>query len=377
MKKFLSHLILIIFILSSCSSGKNALQKGDYFSAIYKAVDRLKSSPDNKKAISVLRDGYPLALDWTQEEMDLALSSNSPFKWEEAINLMRQVNGLSDKIRSTPAARRIISNPKNYSSELNMAFENAAEARYKAGTIELEQNTRESARFAFDHFAKANRYIPNYKDSNEKLAEAKSIATYNVILEAIPVNTVKYKLSSQFFYDQVFQYVNRTYHENSFVQFYSPNQANKIGLSQPDFVVRMEFFDFSVGNIIRTEKEEELEKKEEIESEDTTKVEYNIYKAKLKTFTDEVISNGTLRFNIVEFETNRLQVDELVPGSFTWMNDYAIFVGDKKALNKKQRELIKRKAMPLPPEQDLFIELTKPIYDQVTAKLHRFFRRYS
>lgn len=377
MKKTYAVFYILILILSSCSTGKKALQKGDYYSALYKAVDRLKSSPDNKNATKVLREGYPLTLQWTQEELDLALSANDPFKWERAINVMEQVNRLSDQIRSTPAARKIISNPKNYNSELNMAYEKAAEIRYNTGLAELEVNTRESARLAFDHFNTADHFVSGYKNVRELMETAKEMATIKVILEAIPVPSQRYQLSSEFFYNQVFKYLNNRFGPEGFVNFYSPFQAEKEGLNDPDFIVDMEFYDFSVGNLSRAEKEENLEKRVKIESRDTTRVHYKTYAAKLKTFTDQVVSGGTLRVRIIEPSTDKLLSDELIPGSFNWVNQYAIYVGDVEALNKNQAELIQRKALPLPPHQDLFIEFTKPIYDQLIQKLNRFFRRYN
>lgn len=368
--------LLFIFI-TACSTGKKALQKGDYFSAVTKAVERLKSAPDNKNATTVLEEGYPITLDWSQEEMDLILSSNNQFKWEQAINLMQQVNQLSDLIRSTPAARKIVANPKTYTSELNMAFEKAAEERYNAGISELEINTRESARKAFDHFYRADQLISNYKNVRELMAEAKNLATLKVVVQAIPVNTQRYRLSSEFFYNQVFEYLNNQYRASGFVNFYTPVQAEKDGITQPDFVVDMEFFDFSVGNLVRNEKEENVEKMVKIDTRDTTRTEYKKYVAKLKTYTDQVISAGRLRVRIYEALTDKLMTDEIVPGSFTWVNEYAIFAGDIEALDNKQLELTRRKALPLPPEQDLFIELTKPIYNQVTQNLNRFFRKYN
>jgi hypothetical protein len=369
---------LILFItFSACSTGKKALQKGDYFSAVTKAVERLKSSPDNKNATSVLKEGYPMTLDWTQEEMDLILSSNNRFKWESAINLMQQVNQLSELIRSTPAARKIVANPKTYTTELNTAFEKAAEERYNAGVAELEINTRESARKAVDHFYRADQLIGNYKNTRELMAEAKEIATLRVVVQAIPVRTQKYRLSSEFFYNQVFEYLNNQYRSSGFVSFYSPAQAEKVNLNHPDFIVDMEFFDFSVDNLVRSEKEEKLEKQVKVETRDTTRIEYKKYVAKLKTYTDQVISAGRLRVRIYDNATDKLLTDEIVPGSFTWVNEYAIFVGDIEALDNKQLELIKRKTLPLPPEQDLFIEFTKPIYNQVTQNLNRFFRKYN
>jgi len=377
MKIRFSVYFMLLILLVSCSTGKKALQKGDYFSAVSKAVERLKSSPDNKNAIKVVEEGYPMTLEWSQEEMDLILSSNSAFKWEQAVGLMKQVNQLSDAIRSTPAARKIISNPKTYSSELNMAVEKAAEARYNAGLAELEVKTRESARNAYDHFAKANQYVVNYKNSRELMATAKEIATLRVVLQAIPVNTQRYRLSSEFFYNQVFEYLNNQFRTSGFVNFYSPFQAEKEKLANPDFIVDMEFFDFSVGNVIRTEKEENLERKVKIETRDSTRTETKTYKAKMKIFSDQVLSGGSLRVRIIDHANDKIMSDEIVPGSFTWVNEYAMFVGDKEALDNKQLELTKRKALPLPPEQDLFIEFTKPIYSQVTQNLNRFFRRFN
>jgi len=206
---------------------------------------------------------------------------------------------------------------------------------------------------------------------------AKEKATIKVILDAIPVPSQRYQLSSEFFYNQVFEYLNNQFSPKSFVNFYSPFQAEKEGLKNPDFIVDMEFYDFSIGNLTRSEKEENLEKKVQIESRDTTRIQYKTYVAKLKTFTDQVVSGGTLRVRIIEPATDKLLSDELIPGSFTWVNQYAMYVGDLETLDKNQLELTRRKVLPLPPQQDLFIEFTKPIYDQLTQKLNRFFRRYN
>ena len=227
MKKRISFCIFLLILLVSCSTGKKALQKGDYFSAVSKAVERLKSSPDNKNAIKVLEEGYPMTLEWSQEEMDLILTSNNNFKWEQAVGLMRQVNQLSDEIRSTPAARKIISDPKTYTSELKMATEKAAEDRYNAGLTELDINSRESARIAYEHFSKADQFVNNYKNGRELMVTAKEIATLRVVVQAIPVNTQRYRLSSEFFFNQVFEYLNNQFRPSGFVNFYSPNQAEK------------------------------------------------------------------------------------------------------------------------------------------------------
>ena len=376
MKNFLSLFVVTLLILTSCSSGKKALQKGDYFSAGLKAVNRLKSSPNNQKAIDVLKNGYPQLLEWMQEEMDRILTSNTPFKWEEAIDLMKQENNLANEIRRTPAARKFIPDPKMYSSELDMALEKAAEERYNAGLFEMKLHTRESAREAYIHFEKTNQFVRGYKDVSEQLNDSKKLATVTVILETIPLNAIKYKLSSEFFYNQIYNYLNDEFPQNRFVNFYSPEEAENAKLNQPEFIVRIEFYDFTVGNTVHSEVEKEVKNKVKIESKDSTRTHYKTYVAKLKIYTDQVTSEGIVNLKIIDFKSNELLRNQQIPGSFIWVNDYAIYVGDIEALNSKQIELTKRKVAPLPPKQDLFIEFTKPIYDQLTSKLRSFFRKY-
>ncbi len=378
MKKiYFALIILLATLFISCSSGKKALQKGDYFSAGLKAVNRLKSSPNNQNAIKVLEDGYPLLLDWEQEEMDNILTGNNTFKWEDAINLMTQQNNLANEIRRTPAARKIIPNPKMYSSELNMALEKAAEARYNAGIFEMKLHTQKSARQAYTHFVKTNQFVPDYKDVAQLLYDSKKIATVTVILETIPLNAIKYKLSSEFFYNQIYNYLNDKFPQESFVNFYSPDEAEYAKLTSPDFVVRIEFYDFTVGNTIHKEVEKEVKRKVKIESKDSTRTTNKTYLAKLKTFTDQVTSEGVVNLKVIDFKEDELLRNQQIPGSFIWVNNYAIFVGDIEALDNKQVKLTERKVAPLPPKQDLFIEFTKPIYDQLTNKLRSFFRKYS
>jgi len=377
MRKILPAIFFIATIFAACSSGKNALDNGDYFSAVIQAVQRLKANPDNKKAAAILEKSYPLALQWSQEEIDLALSGGGAAKWDKVVTLMERVNGLASEIRQSPVARQIIPELKVYSTEIKMAKEKAAEESYNAGIAALDEGSREAAREAFSLFLRADDLVPGYQDVAQKLKDAKEIATVRVVLEAIPVHAQRFQLSSEFFYNQIFEYLNQKYPRKSFVNFYSPAQAEAEGLGQPDMIVRLEFYDFVVGNTEHSEKESEVKKDVRIETKDTTKVVTKTYIAKLKTFADRVTSGGRLNIRIVEFGTEKLLMDDLVPGSFTWVNEYAIFVGDKEALSKEQKQLLENKVRPMPEAQDLFLEFTKPIYTQLTGKLNKFFSRYN
>ena len=352
------------------------MEKGDYFSAVSKAVSRLQANPNNKNAISVVKKSYPLAIQWSQEEIDLLLSGNEGFKWDKTYGIMTQVNAIASEIRQSPVAHSLVPNPKVYTSEMDMARNKAAEERYQAGNLQLQENTREAARLAYQNFMRANQLVLGYKDVGEKLIEAKDLATLKVIMEAIPVVAKRYQLSSEFFYSQVFSFLVDKYKAGSFVNIFSPEEAERAGIDYPDFVVKLQFYDFEVGLAEHFEKEETLSKRVAVESKDTTRTSYVTYHAKLKTLTDQAASRGLLEVQIVDFQANKTVVDDKIPGEFVWANQYAMFVGDKEALTKAQLELTYRKAAPLPSTQDMFVEFTKPIYDQLTSRLRRFFNDY-
>ena len=59
--------ILLLLIVTACSSGQKSLQRGNYYDAILKAVNRLSNDPNNSKSIQVVREGYPMSLAYYQE----------------------------------------------------------------------------------------------------------------------------------------------------------------------------------------------------------------------------------------------------------------------------------------------------------------------
>ncbi|WP_299576369.1 hypothetical protein [uncultured Sunxiuqinia sp.] len=378
------YLIVVLFLLGACSSGKKALDRGNYSEAIEKAVNRLSSDPDNKKAQNVVRNGYPMAMDYYQEEIDHILNGNDPFKWGKTLQVMNRVNHLSNMIRRIPAARKIVSSPKVYTSELSEATNRAAEERYQAGLMSLSRPTREDAKDAYYHFAQADQLVPSYKDVLDKMYLAKDRATIHVILESIAFPLRKYELSAEFFYEQVINRMKQLYPSSSFVAFYTPDEANRQQLDYPDMVVRMEFYDFFIGQPQHFEKQENLDRIVEREVEvkvgrDSTRIEkrQERLRGKIKIISDEVMSQGLLNVKIEEFQSRKLILSEEVPGEFLWRNQYGIFVGDEGVLTKEQVRILNNKAVPPPAPQDLFIEFTRPIYARLTDRLNAYFRKYN
>ncbi len=383
MRKYLLFIIVAGLFLNSCSTGQKSLQQGNYYDAILKAANRLSSDPDNRKASQVVRDGYPMAVTYYQEEIDQILTSNDPFRWKRTLDIMQTVNQMSEQIRRIPAARKLVPSPKTFTSEMIDVQNRAAQEFYEAGIDALSRKTREDAKQAYFHFLNADALVRGFKDTQQKMLESKDRATLKVVVEQIPVNG-KFEYSAQFFYDNVFQMLNQNFQEKDFVHFFSPEEAERTKLKYPDMVLQMGFYDFFIDRPQHSEEEKilarEIEEKYQVKiNKDSTVTRTRMIpkKGKIKIMTDQVGSGGLLELKAVEFQSQKIVFTDKIPGQYTWQNQYGIFVGDNEVLDKELTQILNNKMIMPPPAQDMFVLFTKPIFNQLTGKLTNYFRQYN
>jgi hypothetical protein len=99
-------------------------------------------------------------------------------------------------------------------------------------------------------------------------------------------------------------------------------------------------------------------------------------KATLYYSKKSTTSKGIVSFKIIDAKTNALLAVEKMPGEYTWVSEWATFNGDERAITTPLLQLCKQREQVPPPAQDLFIEFTRPIYDQVTLKIKNFYKGY-
>jgi hypothetical protein len=221
---------------------------------------------------------------------------------------------------------------------------------------------------------------------------------------------------------------------SDFVKFYTQKEAESIGLTNPDHIVQLVFDEFMVGNSNVKEVIKDFSKDNVIKgitvgnelktgtdkvnichkfkvsgtaSQKTISIEvneweshkdhgdylsscapagttptptskefYGTVKATLFLTTKTLISNGILDFKVLDARTGKVLTQEKFPGEFGWQCQWGHYQGDSRALSQKDIDACKGKELPPPPPQDLFIEFTKPIYDQLTNKVRDFYRNY-
>lgn len=366
---------LSLLIIGGCTTGKNALQKGDYDASVLKAVGRLQNSPKNAEAIQVLSTGYNLALQDHLRRIEEAKASIDPFKWEAVIYDYQKINQLADEINSCPACLNVVASPAKYIKELADGKYNAAAARYTSGLSLLQSNNRLNAKKAYYEFEKAQNYYPNYNDVKAKMEDAYWAAVVRVVVQPILVNSRTYKLSADYFQQQIDNFIG-DYQRNKFVLFYSEQQASSQKI-RPDQVLSLNFDDFVVGETYVKERVEKLKRDSVIigETRDKKAV-YGTVKATLSIFDKKVSSSGLLDLTITDWQSRKIIRQQKFPGTYVWQDSWASFNGDERALNRQQLAMCKRRETIPPPPGALFLEFTKPIYNQLVNDITYFYNNY-
>lgn len=379
MKSRVLAVLVSICVISGCSSGKKAYERGDYYEAVIRSVSRLRQKPDHSKSLEALKNAYPLAVEFYENEAQNQISSNSAYKWKNAIASYNQINNLYEQIRQCPGCKKVVPNPKNYYTEIGPLKEKAAEESYNAGITALMKGNRQEAKKAYFNFVDAQGFVNGYKDVVEYLDKSKWEATLKVVVEQIPV-PARYNLSGGFFQDKVEEFLRSTYTDGTFIKFYTPEEAKIVNLESADQLVKIQFDDFSVGNSVLREKVETFTK-------DSVKVGeaklngkivpvYNTVKAKLTTYRKELSSNGLLSLIVMDAKTNGVLAHRKFNGEYVWVSQWGRFNGDERALNAQQLKLCRLSEQQPPNPQDLFLEFTKPIYNQLVPAIKSFYQSY-
>lgn len=370
----LRYFLYLSILIIGCTTGKNALQKGDYDAAVSKAVDRLRSSPQNKEAMQVLPEAFDLAIKTHLRKIDEAKASADGLKWENIMYRYQKINQLSDEVNACPSCLNLVPNPPKYIKEFEDSRYRAAEARYLLGERSLRENNRQSAKVAYQHFVKAQSLYPSLKGVKEKIEDAYWAAVLKVVVQPAIINSNTYRLSNQYFQEQIANYL-ATYKGNTFVRFYSEEEAAAQKL-RADQLVELHFDDFIVGQTYVKERIEKLQRDSVVIGENRRGKIYGTVKATYSVFEKQVSSSGLLNFAVIDLSTNKLLRNQKIAGTYVWKDYWASFRGDERALDRQQLALTRKREVIPPPPGNLFVEFTKPIYAQLVDHITSFYSRY-
>ena len=365
-------IIILTTLLNACSSGKRQLQRGDYDEALRTSIKRLRQNPDNKKANSTFPKAYKFARQKHLNAVEIEKNSSNPLKWDAVVSHYKILNSFYYEINDCPACLKHIAHPDFYQNEEEYAKLEAAKYHYSEGIRLMDKKDIMASREAHGHFVKTKYFLSNYENVDDWIFKSREAGTLNVLIKAIPMHSRSLAISNEFFSDKIIEYAKGLNY--NFVRFFSENENVAARFDQ---IIYMKFDDFVVGQSFVKETVEELSRDSvkigEVDTKEGKKPVYGTVKAKLHTFTKTVVSNGLLDFQIVNAADGSLIRHHKFPGTYNWYTSWGYFNGDERALTKEQLKLTTFKEVPPPLPQDLFVNFTIPIYDQVTSTMRKYF----
>lgn len=370
---------LLALLLLECKSASKALKSGEYFDAVMMASRKLKETPGHLSSLEILSAAYPKAVDAHLGAAKRLESNASGFYWEQIVEQYDKLNRMYSSLSECTACLNKV-DPKSYQAQEEKARGLAATARSAEGEKWLSQRTRESARQAYAHFDVANKMRPEDPAIVENLKTALELATFKVVVEQVLVTSRLYQLSNEYFQDRVNAFLKSDLKSYQFVSFYTPDEAEQQRV-KPDQVIVLQFDDFTVGQTLLERNTETVTSKDsvkigETKIRDKTRPVYGKVTAKFTYSKKTVVSGGVLDLTITEFGTGKKVHQDKLSGKYTWVCEWGSFSGDERALTAAQKVMVKQQELVPPAPQELFIEFSKPLYDQLTRKLRNFYRDY-
>ncbi len=378
MKKNLVYLLsLCLFI--ACATGEKAMKKGNNYDAVTKSLDRLQKKSGDEKAQGVLTFTYPLLVTESEQKLNSFINSKNPLKWEKVQEQYERLDKVYKKIQLIPVAASLLPDAKSYSQEIRETEEKIIEARYVLGQDLLESESRNEAIEAHTHFSYILSKRRNYKDTKAQLQKAEEIATIIVGLYPIPMEHLSYKLSADFFENQLYEYVNK-YNWNKFIQFVLPSNKQFDNIPK-NHVVEIRFNEFSIGNSYVKEtvfnRQRDSVITQEVQVGDSTVVAYLNAEAEVHCFSKEINSNGILDIKIIDTFNSAIITNEKFEGAYLHLSNWGTYNGQPEALAEEDEACLKyNREVKDPSSQFLFTEMTRPLFDQVTGFLEEFYKRY-
>ncbi len=362
--------------VASCATGKNAFDKGNYETALDRAVKRLQANPNNKKAQDVLIDGYQVASTFHLNRIKQFKRSNDTFKWESIYGEYSKLNSYYNDIQRCPSCMSLVS-PQEYSAEQEEAANNAAQVQLDLGKEALALNTIETGRQAYGYFNRALRYNGNIAGIDTLLTQARQVGTVRVLVEPIPIHSRSLQLTNEYFENKMLEYLDY-FSQDKFVYFFTQEESQQREF-QPDHILSLEFDNFILGQARIVSKTIEVKRDSVVVGQFTDKEgeKHDVYGTVKADFTKNsktLRSVGLLNFEIRDAYSNKVLTQRKLRSEDIWQHDWASFNGDERALNKDEIRMSKNKELPPPSPQDLFISFIDRVYGQVEGNVRQFYR---
>lgn len=384
MKKLLPFFLGLFFItiLGGCYSAKQSYERGDYDKAIQLAAKRLRKKPDDQKTIEILVNSWEISNRIDKEDLNRQLSSSSP-DWDKIFTIYKKLDDRQRVVMQLPKLK-----PENKKTNVNFEFEdygtalsdakqNAIQSLVNKGDDNISRGDRFSARIAYDSYTKAYGYDNSNSSIKGKADQAYLLGMTHILIQIAPANQIM--LPDNF----VRQCLDKkwTALESGWLRFHNIFQGNFVYHYFTDVLINSVVVSpekIAETNYVDTKKIEDGW--EYVKNGDGSvktdslgnKLKQPVYRditcnVKKYTLTKTVTVNGIV--SIYETTSDKKYANDAITSNFAFNYSYATASGDSRALSKTSQDLVSKKVVSFPTNNESIMSTStifgNAVYDKV------------
>lgn len=362
MKYFIIY-IFSIALLIGCASSSKKYDKGDYDSAMEISAKKIKKDPGKFEEVDVFNDAYRMAYVKDKAEVERLKAEGNPANWSKIYTIYVRMNRRQELAKTLPPVG-IVYEEQDFESEIENAKTKATEYAYAKGVEQLGKNDKLAAREAYSRFVEAKSYITNFRDVDEKIAEAKFKGTTNVFFTIED----KSKVVAPKALMEELQAINVDDLDKDWLNYDNTIDSNRIYhysiiLSMTDILVSPEEMKESI-----VQESKEIEDgfsyvldangnvKKDTLGNDIKIPKYKTIHCAIKRVQQRKTARITGSLNYYDNITNKLMKSEPITSDALFENFYAVANGDLNALSPQSQKDLQTQPVPFPPSPDLIIQ---------------------
>lgn len=362
MKYFIIY-IFSIALLVGCASSSKKYDKGDYDSAMEISAKKIKKDPGKFEEVDVFNDAYRMAYVKDKAEVERLKAEGNPANWSKIYTIYVRMNRRQELAKTLPPVG-IVYEEQDFECEIENAKTKATEYAYAKGVEQLGKNDKLAAREAYSRFVEAKSYITNFRDVDEKIAEAKFKGTTNVFFTIED----KSKVVAPKALMEELQAINVDDLDKDWLNYDNTIDSNRIYhysiiLSMTDILVSPEEMKESIA-----QESKEIEDgfsyvldangnvKKDTLGNDIKIPKYKTIHCAIKRVQQRKTARITGSLNYYDNITNKLMKSEPITSDALFENFYAVANGDLNALSPQSQKDLQTQPVPFPPSPDLIIQ---------------------
>ena len=374
--KYIFYTILSLFVLVSCKTSKNYLERSDNDNTLFDAVKTLKKRSSDTNALNALPVLYNLAQQRNLRKINSYSSSKEPGRWDKIIDGYRTLQNMHDAITEVEAAFNIVK-PVNYQQNIYDSKQLAAEDYYAQATVFLNKPGRDDAKRAYNYFKKADALVPGYEDAKAKMDEAYQYAIVNVVINPVQDNSYffntgwgnsGYNYSNEYFQQTLIRELGGKNSTRYPARFYTDWEARRDNV-QPDWEVNLTLRNMNIPRPQTYSYSRNVSQQVEVGRDTSGKIIYRTVYATINITRQSFTARADMEINITDIATHKNITYNTFSEDYRWEEEHATYSGDSRALSPNDWALINNNYYNEPRKEDVLNELYRKLYPQVKNKI--------